>query len=91
MEDALKVKVTLQQGEALFGVFDGHGGKEVAEFCANEVVDTLQSQESYASKDYEKALRDCFISLDAQLSSLEGQNKIVAISKQVQEQQRSGE
>lgn len=41
MEDALKVKVTLQQGEALFGVFDGHGGKEVAEFCANEVVDTL--------------------------------------------------
>ncbi len=43
MEDALKVKVTLSQGEALFGVFDGHGGKEVAEFCANEVVDTLQS------------------------------------------------
>ena len=41
MEDALKVETRLRQGEALFGVFDGHGGKEVAQFCANEIVETL--------------------------------------------------
>ena len=44
----------------------------MAEFCAREVVDTFQSQESYARKDYEAALKDCFIALDTQLGTLEG-------------------
>ena len=52
---------------------------------------TLEGQKSYLSKDYEAALRECFISLDEQLGTLEGKNKIVTISKQVQEEQRSGE
>ena len=68
MEDSLRVQVKLDQGEGLFGVFDGHGGKEVAEFCSREIIDTLHGLPSYASKDYEVALRECFISLDAQLS-----------------------
>jgi serine/threonine protein phosphatase PrpC len=67
----------------LFAVFDGHGGKEVAEFCSREVTKTLEALDSYTSKDYETALRECFISLDTQLSQLEGQNKIVAISKEI--------
>ena len=89
MEDSLKCEVNLPQGESLFAVFDGHGGKEVAEFCSREIVSILTSLESYRSKDYEAALRACFIELDAQLGSLEGQNKIVAISKEVQEEQRA--
>lgn len=86
MEDALKIETKLSQGEALFGVFDGHGGKEVAEYCAREIVNTLQAQEKYVAKDYEGALRECFISLDAQLDTEEGLNKIVQISKLVQEE-----
>jgi len=49
----------------LFGVFDGHGGKEVAEFCSREIVGVLTSLESYRLKDYETSLRDCFIKLDS--------------------------
>ena len=88
MEDALAVEIRLPQGESLFGVFDGHGGKEVAEFCSREVIDTLTGLESYQSKDYEVALRECFIALDTKMTQLEGQDKIVAISREVQEKQR---
>ena len=84
MEDALKVEISLRNGEALFCIFDGHSGKEIAEFCAQEVVDTLHGLEKYASKDYEGALRELFISLDAQLESDEGLKKIVRISREVQ-------
>ena len=65
MEDALVVEMKLSQGEALFGVFDGHGGREVAEFCAREIVSTLQALDSYQRKEYQLALRECFIGLDA--------------------------
>jgi hypothetical protein len=44
-------------------------------------VDTLHSLDQYANKEYEAALRECFIQLDAQLSTIEGQNKIVQIAK----------
>jgi hypothetical protein len=39
-EDAHAVDLDLdsQTGTALFGIFDGHAGKEVAAFCARRVV-----------------------------------------------------
>ena len=83
MEDSVRCEVCLPQGESLFGVFDGHGGKEVAEFCSREIVSVFSSLESYQARDYERALTDCFIALDAQLSELDGQDKVVAISKEI--------
>ena len=81
MEDAVAVDACLPQGEAIFGVFDGHGGKEIALFCSREIVKVFTSLESYSRKDYELALRECFIALDASLSSPDGQAKIIEIAK----------
>ena len=55
----------------LFGVFDGHGGKEVAEFCKANIQQVLESQESIKKQNYEEALKKTFFQLDEQLSKQE--------------------
>lgn len=41
MEDAKLTNLTLDANTAVFGVFDGHGGKEVAIFVARHFCDEL--------------------------------------------------
>ena len=50
----------LPDGNALFGVFDGHGGKEVSIFVKARFTEELQKLDSYKSKDYTKALKEAF-------------------------------
>jgi serine/threonine protein phosphatase PrpC len=46
MEDAhLMHQLDPEKGSWLFGVFDGHGGPEVAQFCAAEFVRVLKATE----------------------------------------------
>ena len=63
-EDAHLVNMNLTNGESIFGVFDGHGGREIALFCKREYVNTLESLESFKKGDYELALQECSIKLD---------------------------
>jgi len=44
----------------------------VAEFCSREISTVLQGLDSYQRKEYQTALKECFIALDAQLGQLEG-------------------
>ena len=52
-----------------FGVFDGHGGKEVAEYAKDNFKRILLSQETFKKGNYENALKDCFMALDSELSN----------------------
>lgn len=49
---------------AFFAVYDGHGGSEVAEYCASKLPDFLKETESYKGGNYELALKDAFIGFD---------------------------
>ena len=72
MEDAcLAKKVDLPGGEKgmVFGVFDGHGGKEVAVFAADKYIDTLTSLKEFKDADYKEALIKSFYNLDEQVST----------------------
>ncbi|KAG2433061.1 hypothetical protein HYH02_012765 [Chlamydomonas schloesseri] len=66
MEDAHSVELDLdpETGTALFGVFDGHGGRQVADLCAANVVDAVRSSPAYQRGDVGEGLREAFFELD---------------------------
>ncbi|KAJ9443841.1 putative protein phosphatase 2C 5 [Diplonema papillatum] len=70
MEDAHLIEKAIENnGEtvSLYGVFDGHSGSDVAIYAAANLLKKLQAEESWAAKDYEKALRNAFLALDKEM------------------------
>lgn len=64
MEDAHLVY--LSDNENLFGVFDGHCGAEVSEYCSVHWPEMLRNQKAYPH-DLETAMKQSFFSLDEAL------------------------
>lgn len=52
---------------SLFGIFDGHGGAEVAEYTAKHLPSWIKKNEFYIKGDLEKALVESFIAFDQSL------------------------
>eukprot|EP01025_Chloroclados_australasicus_P004436 TRINITY_DN11095_c0_g2_i2.p1 TRINITY_DN11095_c0_g2~~TRINITY_DN11095_c0_g2_i2.p1 ORF type:complete len:443 (-),score=105.56 TRINITY_DN11095_c0_g2_i2:1027-2355(-) len=84
MEDAHLgvLNPTDTHGDALFGVFDGHGGKEVALFCAKYLKDVLVNQTAFKEGDIEKALKDAFFHMDERLILPEHQDQLKSWKEQ---------
>lgn len=59
------------KNNALFGVFDGHGGREVAEYCAQNVDKFLLDNESYQEGKIDAALKESFMAIDEAITSKE--------------------
>lgn len=74
MEDAHII--ALNQGPKysthIFGVFDGHGGREVAVFVQNHFVKEFLSNKSYLKGDVKQGLKETFLKMDAMLLQPEG-------------------
>jgi serine/threonine protein phosphatase PrpC len=64
MEDSHITELDLGDGNAFFGVFDGHGGKETALFVEKHFCKTLKGLKSYTSKNFKTALEECFMKMD---------------------------
>ena len=68
MEDAhIATGIKLPSGESgmLFGVFDGHGGKEVAEYTKLHFQRILEDNSNFKKEKYGPALIEAFLELDA--------------------------
>lgn len=76
MEDAHISDGTLDTDSALFAVFDGHGGAEVAKFCSKNFGNELKKLTEYKEGRYEDALKRCFLLMDEILVSAEGQKQL---------------
>ena len=76
MEDSHIAELDLGDGNALFGVFDGHGGPEVAKFVRVHFTKNLISSAAYKRKDYKKSLEDTFMKMDRLLLSDKGKKEL---------------
>jgi len=52
---------------AFFGVYDGHGGRGVAEFVARSLHNRLVRDSHYANNLYPEAFKNTFIELDKEM------------------------
>jgi serine/threonine protein phosphatase PrpC len=76
MEDAHIAELDIGDGNALFGVFDGHGGPEVAKFVKNHFTKNLVSCPAYKRKDYKAALENTFLKMDRLLLTEKGKQEL---------------
>lgn len=62
----------LEGNTMLFGVFDGHGGGEVAKFCAEHIHEEIKSIPEFQNKQYGESLIAVFHRMDDMLRTPEG-------------------
>ncbi|KAF5272182.1 hypothetical protein FQA39_LY01264 [Lamprigera yunnana] len=70
-EDAHNCILDFDENTALFAVYDGHGGHEVAHYCSQKLPEFIKQTESYKNENLEKALIDAFLGFDATIASPE--------------------
>ncbi|EEC18271.1 protein phosphatase, putative [Ixodes scapularis] len=66
-EDAHNTILNYDKDTSFFAVYDGHGGSEVAKYCALKLPDFVKSLKSYAEGELTEALCEGFLQFDATL------------------------
>jgi len=64
MEDAHIASLDIEPDTHIFGVFDGHGGREMAKFVSKYFISELQKNNEYKKGNYEEALKQNFFRMD---------------------------
>ena len=67
--------------QALFGVFDGHGGREVATYTEQHYRDFLKDTEAYKIGDLPNALRQSFLKVDEELEKETGKEELAVMKR----------
>eukprot|EP00826_Nyctotherus_ovalis_P050144 TRINITY_DN6114_c0_g1_i12.p1 TRINITY_DN6114_c0_g1~~TRINITY_DN6114_c0_g1_i12.p1 ORF type:complete len:175 (-),score=59.88 TRINITY_DN6114_c0_g1_i12:505-1029(-) len=61
--------------QGFFGVFDGHGGKDVADYCASRMPEVfMKLLKEAAMKGPEKCLEETFVKVDGETRLLDSEN-----------------
>ncbi|XP_026744646.1 probable protein phosphatase 2C 11 isoform X1 [Trichoplusia ni] len=70
-EDAHNTILEYDANTSFFGVYDGHGGAEVATYCSQNLPNFIKNTEAYKSGQLTKALEDAFLEFDATIATKE--------------------
>ncbi|XP_042302894.1 protein phosphatase 1G [Sceloporus undulatus] len=85
MEDAHNCIPELDGETAMFSVYDGHGGEEVALYCAKYLPEIIKEQRAYKEGKLQKALEDAFLAIDAKLTTEEVIRELALMAKRSRE------
>lgn len=70
----------------VFGVFDGHGGKEIAQFVSHHFTEELLKNEKYQEGDLKTALQQTFIKMDEIMQTKDSINEIKHYARKSKEE-----
>ena len=70
----------------IFGVFDGHGGCEVAKFVSNHFVKEFLNNQNYSKNDIKKALEENYNKMDKLMLEKEGSEELLFEYKKSKEE-----
>ena len=63
MEDTHIAQCNINGEVSIFGVFDGHGGREGAIYVQKHFIRTITANKNFINKNYEKALYETFLGI----------------------------
>uniref|UniRef100_A0A8C5H2S8 Protein phosphatase 1G n=1 Tax=Gouania willdenowi TaxID=441366 RepID=A0A8C5H2S8_GOUWI len=80
MEDAHNCIPEFDEETAMFAVYDGHGGEEVALYCSKYLPDIIKEQKTYKDGKLQKALEDAFLAIDGRITTEDVIKELVQIA-----------
>ncbi|XP_075488606.1 putative protein phosphatase 2C 60 isoform X2 [Primulina tabacum] len=79
MEDAHAAFPDLDTSTSFFGVYDGHGGKVVAKFCAKYLHRQVLKQEAYLAGDIGTSVQKSFFRMDEMMRGQKGWRELAVL------------
>ena len=88
MEDAHITEISQGKSSELdvFGIFDGHGGKEISQFVTHHFTKELIVNKNYLKGDLQSAIKDTFIKMDEIMQTNEGKEEIKQYARKSKEE-----
>ncbi|RDX76533.1 putative protein phosphatase 2C 60, partial [Mucuna pruriens] len=83
MEDAHAAHLDLDASTSFFGVYDGHGGKVVAKFCAKYLHQQVLKNEAYLAGDIGTSLQESFFRMDEMMRGQRGWRELAVLGDKI--------
>ncbi|XP_057478249.1 probable protein phosphatase 2C 60 [Actinidia eriantha] len=83
MEDAHAAYPDLDTSTSFFGVYDGHGGKVVAKFCAKFLHQQVLKNEAYSSGDIGTSVQKAFFRMDEMMRGQRGWRELAVLGDKI--------
>mmetsp|Transcript_5422 Transcript_5422/g.20433 ORF Transcript_5422/g.20433 Transcript_5422/m.20433 type:complete len:356 (+) Transcript_5422:207-1274(+) len=80
MEDAHATVLGLDEDTSFFGVYDGHGGKEVAIYVSRYLHHVFKESEAYKSGDVGQGLIDSFLAMDTNMIHVSAKDELTQLA-----------